>query len=135
MAFVNVPKDLTKVKSKLAFNLTKRQLICFGIAIAIGIPIYFSTREPIGNTAAVLLMMAVMFPFFMLAMFERDGMPAEKLLRNYIRTKIYYPSTRPYQTDNLYKQIERTGDNIAQDKETAKSRKKVSSKYPKRKRQ
>ena len=27
MAYVNVPKDLTKVKTKLAFNLTKRQLI------------------------------------------------------------------------------------------------------------
>lgn len=30
MAYVPVPKDLTKVKTKVAFNLTKRQLICFG---------------------------------------------------------------------------------------------------------
>ena len=29
MAYVPVPKDLTKVKTKVAFNLTKRQLICF----------------------------------------------------------------------------------------------------------
>ena len=29
MAFVPVPKDLSKVKTKVAFNLTKRQLICF----------------------------------------------------------------------------------------------------------
>lgn len=29
MAYVNVPKDLTKIKSKVLFNLTKRQLICF----------------------------------------------------------------------------------------------------------
>ena len=27
MPYVPVPKDLTKVKTKLAFNLTKRQLI------------------------------------------------------------------------------------------------------------
>ena len=27
MAFVSVPKDLTKVKNKIIFNLTKRQLI------------------------------------------------------------------------------------------------------------
>lgn len=26
MAYVNVPKDLTKIKSKVLFNLTKRQL-------------------------------------------------------------------------------------------------------------
>ena len=27
MAYVPVPKDLTKIKSKVMFNLTKRQLI------------------------------------------------------------------------------------------------------------
>ena len=31
MPYVPVPKDLTKVKTKLAFNLTKRQLICFSL--------------------------------------------------------------------------------------------------------
>lgn len=29
--YVPVPKDLTTVKTKVAFNLTKRQLICFGL--------------------------------------------------------------------------------------------------------
>ena len=32
MPYVPVPKDLTKVKTKVAFNLTKRQLIFFSIA-------------------------------------------------------------------------------------------------------
>ena len=41
MAYVSVPKDLTKVKNKVAFNLTKRQLICIGIGAAMGIPCYF----------------------------------------------------------------------------------------------
>ena len=41
MAYVSVPKDLTKVKNKVAFNLTKRQLICIGIGAAMGIPSYF----------------------------------------------------------------------------------------------
>ena len=36
MAYVTVPKDLTKIKSKVMFNLTKRQLLCFGAAVAIG---------------------------------------------------------------------------------------------------
>ena len=30
VAYVPVPKDLTKIKTKVAFNLTKRQLVCFG---------------------------------------------------------------------------------------------------------
>lgn len=41
MAYVNVPKDLTRVKNKIAFNMTKRQLICLGIAVIMGIPFYF----------------------------------------------------------------------------------------------
>ena len=35
--YVNVPNDLSKVKTKMALNLTKRQLICFGCAAAVGI--------------------------------------------------------------------------------------------------
>lgn len=45
MAYVNVPKDLTKVKTKVALNLTKRQLIGFTIAGVIGFPIYILSRK------------------------------------------------------------------------------------------
>ena len=50
MPYVNVPNDLSKIKTKLAFNLTKRQLVCFGIAAAVGIPSYLLARSAIGNT-------------------------------------------------------------------------------------
>ena len=56
MPYVNVPNDLSKIKTKIAFNLTKRQLICFGIGAAIGIPTYLLTREAIGNTGALFVM-------------------------------------------------------------------------------
>jgi len=101
MPYVPVPKDLTKVKTKVAFNLTKRQLICFSLAGAVGLPAYFFTREPIGNTAAVLLMIGLMMPFFFVAMYERDGQPAEKILKNIIRHRMW-PKERPYKTENLY---------------------------------
>ncbi len=48
MAYINIPKDLTKVKSKVALNLTKRQLICFSIAAAFGVPVYFLSRGALG---------------------------------------------------------------------------------------
>ena len=50
MPYVNVPNDLSKVKTKMALNLTKRQLICFGCAAAVGIPSYLLARGSIGNT-------------------------------------------------------------------------------------
>ena len=102
MAYVTVPKDLTKVKSKVVFGLTKRQLICFGGAALIGIPTYLLTRSVIGNTAAMLLMIVLMLPCFFFAMYERDGLPFEKVLRNIVRSRILWPRTRPYKTENFY---------------------------------
>ena len=78
--YVNVPNDLSKVKTKLAFNLTKRQLVCFGIAAAVGIPTYLLARSTIGNTGAMFLMMAVALPAFLLAMYEKDGLPLERVV-------------------------------------------------------
>ena len=104
MPYVPVPKDLTKVKTKLAFNLTKRQLICFSLAALVGLPVYFLTRGAIGNSAAVLLMIGLMMPFFFFAMYERDGQPAEKLLKNRLRYKLW-PKKRLYRTENLYKSM------------------------------
>ena len=72
MAFVSVPKDLTKVKNKVVLNLTKRQLICLSAAAAIGLPFYFLTREWIGTTNAATGMVLLMLPAFMFAMYERD---------------------------------------------------------------
>ena len=102
MPYVNVPNDLSKVKTKMALNLTKRQLICFGCAAAVGIPSYLLARGSIGNTGAMFLMLAVMLPAFLLAMYERDGLPFEKVVRNIIRARFLRPGTRPYQTQNLY---------------------------------
>ena len=115
MAFVNVPKDLNRVKTKVAMNLTKRQLVCFGSAAAIGVPTYILTRIPLGDTTAALLMIGLMLPMFFLAMYEKDGQPAEKVIRNIIRTKFFWPGKRPYKTENLYETLEKEAKTIAQD--------------------
>ena len=86
MAFVPVPKDMSKVKSKIMFGLTKRQLVCFGAAAAVGVPTYFLTRGIIGNSAAVIVMILFMLPAFFMALYEKDGQPAEKILRNILRS-------------------------------------------------
>lgn len=81
MPYVNVPNDLSKIKTKIAFNLTKRQLICFGIGAAIGVPTYLLTRGAIGNTGALFVMLGIMLPAFLMAMYEKDGLPFEKVSR------------------------------------------------------
>lgn len=102
MAYVSVPKDLTKVKSKVMFNLTKRQLICFGGGALIGAPLFFLLRKPLGTSPAVMCMMVVLLPAMLFAMYERNGQPLEVVLRQIIRNGFTRPKNRPYQTDNFY---------------------------------
>jgi hypothetical protein len=119
MPYVSVPKDLTKVKTKVALNLTKRQLACFGAAVAIGLPAYIGARGALGNELSAILMIAVMLPLFMLAMFEKDGQPAEKIARNFARAKLLWPGVRPYKTENLYAYLEGEGKNGESESEGA----------------
>ena len=107
MAYVPVPKDLTKVKTKVAFNLTKRQLICFGGGALIGVPLFFLLRVPMGNSAAAMCMMMAMLPFFLLGVYEKNGQPMEKVVRNMLRVWFFRPKQRPYKTNNFYAALER----------------------------
>ena len=43
MPYINVSNDISK--TKIAFNLTKRQLVCFGIGVAVGISAYLLSRR------------------------------------------------------------------------------------------
>ena len=65
-AYIPVPRDLTRVKTKVFFNLTKRQLLCFGAAALIGVPIFFLVKATGNVSLAALSMMIVMLPLFFL---------------------------------------------------------------------
>lgn len=102
MAYVSVPKDLTKVKTKVLFNLTKRQLLCFGISAAIGLPLFFLLKNSAGTTVAAMVMIFTMLPGFMFGVYEKNGQPLEVIGRQMIETCFLRPKERPYQTNNAY---------------------------------
>ena len=101
-SYISVPRDLTKVKSKVMFNLTKRQLICFGLAALIGVPSFFLLKTVVKVNTAVMGMMVIMMPFFFLAMYEKNGQPLEVILNHMIQAVFKRPKIRPYVTDNYY---------------------------------
>ena len=101
-SYISVPRDLTKVKSKVMFNLTKRQLICFGLAALIGVPSFFLLKTVVKVNTAVMGMMVIMMPFFFLAMYEKNGQPLEVILSHMIQAIFKRPKIRPYMTDNYY---------------------------------
>lgn len=107
MAYVPIPKDLSNVKTKVMFNLTKRQLICFSLGAVVGLPVFFIAQSGGNMSASVFAMMLTMFPFFMLAMYEKHNQPLEVILKNYINVKFISPKKRPYMTDNFYSMLER----------------------------
>lgn len=107
MAYVTVPKDLSKIKTKVAFNLTKRQIVCLGAALLVGLPLFFLLKGNVGTTLAAMAMIVVMLPCFLFAMYEKHGQPLEVVVKNIIRTKFIAPKERPYRTDNFYSVLER----------------------------
>ena len=107
MAYVPVPKDMNAVKTKVAFNLTKRQIICFGSGLLVGLPLFFLAKGHFGGSTATLLMVLVMVPFFMFAMYEKNGQPLEKIIRNIVQVCFLRPKERPYETNNFYDLLDR----------------------------
>lgn len=106
MAYVQVPKDLTKVKQKVALNLTKRQLVCFSLAGAVGVPFYLLTKGILGSTLSASIMVVILLPFFLFAMYEKDGRPLEKVLFDIYKQKFLRPGVRTYQTNNIYGKLQ-----------------------------
>ena len=102
MAYVPVPKDLTKVKTKVAFNLTKRQILCFTAALILGLPVFFLLKGSAGTSLAAFFMILIMLPFFLFAMYEKHGQPLEIVLKHIVQTKFIRKKERPYRTRNYY---------------------------------
>ena len=106
-SYISVPRDLTRVKSKVFFNLTKRQLICFSLAALLGVPSFFLMKQIAGPSTSTMVMMIVMMPLFFIAMYEKNGQPPEVILGHFIKTTFIRPKERPYKTDNFYSMLHR----------------------------
>mgnify|MGYP000861400593 CR=1 FL=1 len=101
-AYISIPRDLSRVKERILFGLTKRQLLCFSIGALIGMPIFFLVKKSGNVSLATLSMMAVMLPMFCLALYEKYGQPLEVIVKQFIRAKFIRPKVRVYKTNNYY---------------------------------
>lgn len=101
-AYVSVPRDLSRVKTKVFLNLTKRQIVCFGTAALLGVPSFFMIKQAVSAPVAVMAMLIIMLPMFFLALYEKDGYSAEIVLKHFIISRFIRPKVRPYRTENYY---------------------------------
>ncbi|MEB9537993.1 PrgI family protein [Bacillus thuringiensis] len=90
---VSIPKELKTIKSKLFFGLTKRQLIGFSIALAIGLPVFFLLKSFSVDVALYGLFFTAC-PAIFATIFTKDGMPAETWIKLYLEYKYLNPQNR-----------------------------------------
>lgn len=101
MAFVTIPKDLNNIKTKFLGPFTKRQCIFFGSGILCALPVYFGVKAATNTTIGFYALLAILFPFFIMAMMEKDGLPMEIYIKNWILHKIR-PQIRLNKCFNIY---------------------------------
>ena len=110
--YVKIPKDLNDIKEKFIMGFTKRQVICFGIGLVIGLPVFFLTRTALGMSGAIFAMGACAAPAILCGLFKKNGVFLEKQVK-FIFEYFTRPRKRYYKTTNIFECIER---NIEYDK-------------------
>lgn len=96
MAYVKVPKDLRVIKERVAFGLTKRQLVCFVLAAVAGFPVFFILKSIANIDIAIITLMLIAFPFMLAAWYEKDGLNFEEYAILVYRHKYWQRKYRLY---------------------------------------
>lgn len=105
--YVKIPKDLSLIKQKFVFGLTKRQAVCFGVGLVCGLAAFFAVKIPTDNmTLSTLALGIVAAPAIFCGLYDKNGVKFEeqvKLMFSFFKK----PKVRTYRSDNKFLAIER----------------------------
>lgn len=104
--YVQIPKDLNDIKEKFVMGFTKRQVICFGIGLVLGVPVFFLTKNALGMSGAIFAMGACVAPAILCGLYKKNGVFLEKQVR-YMHEYFTRPRKRYYKTANIFVSMER----------------------------
>ena len=104
--YVQIPKDLNDIKEKFIMGFTKRQVICFGIGLLIGAPVFFLTSSYVGMSTAIMAMGVVAAPAILCGLYKKNGVFLEKQAK-FMREYFTRPRKRYYKTTNIFTAVER----------------------------
>ena len=102
---VSIPKDLNDIKEKFIMGFTKRQVICFGIGLVIGAPVFFLSRAALGMSGAIFAMGACAAPAILCGLYRKNGVYLEKQI-SYMYEYFTGSRKRYYRTTNIYEYID-----------------------------
>lgn len=112
MYYIPMQKDFSNVKTKVAFGLSKRQLVCFGMGAVIGIAAYLYLKTKVSTDIAGVIMIGMMLPFFIFGQYEKNGMPLEQILKHVIKERFIRPQVRVVKTEPLLISIMQTAEYV-----------------------
>ena len=113
--YVPIPKDLNDIKEKFIMGFTKRQVICFGIGLVLGAPVYFLTRASIGMSGAIFAMGAVAAPAILCGIYKKNGVFLEKQVK--FMREILHKTEKAILPNNKHFRFYRKTDRIQQNQE------------------
>lgn len=95
------------IKQKFMFGLTKRQVVCFGIGLLLGLPVFFIVKSFVSDlTVSIMAMGLVAMPFIMCGLYNKNGLHLEQIVKLMIEF-FKKPKIRTYQSENVFSSIER----------------------------
>lgn len=100
--YASVPKDIVKIKEKLIFSLTKRQLIFVIIAGILLYSIFSRLKNILGIEIAMYIAFSIIIPMLIIGFYEDDGVYFEEKIKN---ITYFYKNNKPkvYKSENFYK--------------------------------
>lgn len=105
--YVKIPQDIREIKQKFMFGLTKRQLVCFGLGIGLGFPMFFLLKFTVGDLAISIIGMGlVAMPFILCSFSFKNGTTFDRYFKNMFRF-LRSPKKRTYQSEDMFSAIER----------------------------
>ena len=95
MAYAEIPRDVLKIKRRVVAGLTKRQLVCILIAAAIGLPLFFLLRKPLGSSPAAYVMVFAMIPAMLFAFLRTQRAASGAISARYAAGDVFSTKTTP----------------------------------------
>jgi len=84
---VRIPKEITEYKEKIIFGLSIRQLICFTVAITLGVGTYILVTKWSNADVASYVVIVEVMPIFAIGFIKKNGFTFEKYAAMMFRHK------------------------------------------------
>ncbi len=102
---VKINKEIRNYTESIFFGLSMRQFFFSVIACVVAVLLYFLLRSKFGLETISWVCILGAAPFAMLGFINYNGIPAEKLIYAWIKSKILIPKHLSFKPTNFYYEL------------------------------